>query len=317
MKPKFPKKAWYDPRIEVRKSPVSGKGSFAKSKIKRGEKVIQWGGGKVVTLKEFEKGFAKGKFKPEASICFDKNHKWVEDVNAPETPDAYLNHSCNPNLWFTKNWSLSAKRNIKKGEELTFDYPTGDPYPLNAPCGCGSKNCRKKITGNEWKDPEFQRKYKGHFNPYIRGLIDKNKMKILYHGSPRRLKGDRLIPTRAEDLEKNQENMKKGVYATDKKEMAIAMAIISSKGVLGASLDDFGNGKYGKIYFGKPKQKYIYLHILPKENFEKCNSVKNQHFSKKAIKPLITERLLVKDYMELIKYADKKESEEWKEKNWS
>ena len=177
MKP-FPKKSWFDKRIEVRKSRIAQKGSFAKAPIKKGEKIIQWGGGFVVTMKEFKKGLKKGKFKPEASVNFDENHKWVEDINAPETPDAYLNHSCNPNLWFTKNWSLSARRDIKKGEELTFNYPTGDPHPLNSRCQCGAKNCRKKITGNEWKDLEFQREYEGHFSPYMQMLVDKyNKKK--------------------------------------------------------------------------------------------------------------------------------------------
>ena len=172
---KPPKKYWADPRVEVRESSIAQKGSFANAPIKKGEKVIQWGGGFLVTMSEFKEGLKKGRFKPEASVNFDENHKWVEDVNAPETPDAYLNHSCNPNLWFTKNWSLSAKKNIKAGEELTFDYPTGDPYPLNSICKCGSKNCRKKITGNEWKDPKFRKRYGGHFNPYIQGLIDKEK----------------------------------------------------------------------------------------------------------------------------------------------
>ena len=37
------------------------------------------------------------------------------------------------------------------------------------------------------------------------------KNKILYHGSPKKLIGDKLIPSLAEDLEKNPENMEKGV----------------------------------------------------------------------------------------------------------
>lgn len=137
------------------------------------------------------------------------------------------------------------------------------------------------------------------------------KNKFLYHGSPKKLIGNKLIPTLADDLERNPENMKEGVYATDLKDIAIAMAIISTKGVLGAGLNNFGNGKYGKIYLGKPKQKYIYLHTLPLDTFSKCKGVDNQYFSKMPVIPIKTERISVKDYMYLIKKATRKEVVDW------
>jgi hypothetical protein len=140
------------------------------------------------------------------------------------------------------------------------------------------------------------------------------KSNFLYHGSPRKLNGGRLIPTLAEDLAKNPENMKRGVYATDKKEIAIAMAIISTKGVIGAGLDNFGRGRYGKIYLGKPKQKYISLHYLPIKTFKKSKGVRNQFFSEGAVEPVKTEKLLVEDYIGLVKYATKREIKGWKEK---
>jgi SET domain-containing protein len=172
---KYPKKDWFDDRIEIRDSNISGKGSFAKSPIKKGEKVIQWGGGYIVTKKEFERDFPKGKYMPESSVTYDENHKWVHLADSKESPDPFLNHSCDPNLWFIEGWSLEARRDINAGEELTFDYSTGETYPLQSECGCGSKNCRKNVTGGEWKDKKFREKYKGHFNAYIQGLIDKEK----------------------------------------------------------------------------------------------------------------------------------------------
>ena len=92
------------------------------------------------------------------------------------------------------------------------------------------------------------------------------------------------------------------------------MAIISSKGVLGASLNYFGKGKYGKIYLGKPKQKYIYLYSLPSKSFHKCKRVSNQYFSNKLIKPIKTEKIFIEDYIHLIKNTTKKETEKWKKK---
>jgi len=178
MKNKFPKKAWFDPRIEVRKSKISGNGSFAKIPIKKGEKIIQWGGGVLVSKKDFEKGLKEGKYKPETAVNFTEDIKWVETANSPDTPDAYLNHSCNPNLWFIENWALATKKNIKTGEELTFDYSTGENYPLKYKCKCGSKNCRKNITGKEWRNKLFRKKYSVHFSPYIQELINKNKLEL-------------------------------------------------------------------------------------------------------------------------------------------
>ncbi len=59
-------------------------------------------------------------------------------------------------------------RNIKAGEELTFDYAMSDGSPYDEfECFCGSPNCRKKIRGDDWKIPELWEKYKGYFSPYL------------------------------------------------------------------------------------------------------------------------------------------------------
>ncbi len=55
----------------------------------------------------------------------------------------------------TKNngMGIFASQDIKKGEEITFDYSSteADPY-WKMKCKCGSFNCRKIINGEaEWK----------------------------------------------------------------------------------------------------------------------------------------------------------------------
>lgn len=140
-----------------------------------------------------------------------------------------------------------------------------------------------------------------------------NKIKFLYHGSPRKLIGDRLLPKKAKDLDKNRlENTQKAVYATDRKDVAIAMAIVSSKGANGASLSMNRKQKpYGTIYSGWPKQKEIYLHYLPHRNFKKTKQNSHQFISKKAVKPIKTEKLEIKKYLQLIKKASKDEAKKW------
>lgn len=165
-------KTYIDSRVKLQKSQTQGVGLFAIAPISKGETVIVWGGGIVVTNEEFERGFARGLYQPESGIHFDEDHMWTQLATDPDPEDAAINHSCDPNLWFENGWSLVARRDIAKGEEITFDYATGETWPMHSECACGAKNCRHRITGKEWQNSDFKEKYKDHFNPYIQGLID-------------------------------------------------------------------------------------------------------------------------------------------------
>lgn len=57
-----------------------------------------------------------------------------------DKPYIYFNHSCNPNAGIKKISTLFAIKNIKKDEEITFDYSTTIDESLE--CKCGAKNCR-------------------------------------------------------------------------------------------------------------------------------------------------------------------------------
>ena len=78
-----------------------------------------------------------------------------------------------PNLGFTSKRTLVAIKDIESGDELTFDYAmcTSDAYYLI--CECGSKNCRKVVTGNDWQNKKLQKKYKEYLSPYIQEKIKK------------------------------------------------------------------------------------------------------------------------------------------------
>jgi uncharacterized protein len=68
---------------------------------------------------------------------------------------------------------FTATRDIQPGEEITFDYATSEAYDsCIQDCFCGSKNCRKQISADDWKRKSIQEKYKGHFSPYLQTLID-------------------------------------------------------------------------------------------------------------------------------------------------
>ena len=68
-----------------------------------------------------------------------------------------INHSCDPNCEVfgtgLKVW-VYAIRDIKKGEELTYDYGFGyDEDYKDFPCKCKSKNCVGYIVreGSRWR----------------------------------------------------------------------------------------------------------------------------------------------------------------------
>ncbi len=59
-------------------------------------------------------------------------------------PYFYFNHSCNPNAGIRKIANLFAIKNIKKGEEITFDYSTTMDESLD--CKCGARECRRAVV---------------------------------------------------------------------------------------------------------------------------------------------------------------------------
>jgi len=143
------------------------------------------------------------------------------------------------------------------------------------------------------------------------------KPKILYHGSSKKLIGEKLIPKKSQDLEKNPNNLYKGIYATDIKDLAITMGIICNEGVNSSSLNF---SKYNKdlskgiIYEGWPKQKFIYLYYLPYKTFKRTGKIKHQFVSSTSVKPIKIEKIEIKDYLNFIRKATKKEKENWTKK---
>jgi len=141
------------------------------------------------------------------------------------------------------------------------------------------------------------------------------KSKYLYHGSSRKLVGEKLNPSLGDDSEERPENNLFAVYATDRKDLAIVMAIFGCEDVIGGSINKYNKGKLNAKLYGKyPKQEFIYLHYLPTKGFTQTKIDRHQFVSLKPVKPLKTELIKVKDYTHLIKRATKKEKEEWVKK---
>lgn len=138
------------------------------------------------------------------------------------------------------------------------------------------------------------------------------KPKRLYHGSMNKLRGHKLVPKKAKDIEKRAANILKGIYATGIRDAAIAMAIISGKSVRRSSLSFYP--PRGIVHEGWPRRKYFYLYTLPSDTFKEIPKGSTQWVSLEPVKPIKIERLRVSDYIHLIRKATRKEEKEWKGK---
>jgi SET domain-containing protein len=164
---------WKDPRIEFKNSRIGGIGMFAREPIKKGETVCTVGG-TALTDSEF---VAFQSTHPLYSfIQIDENLYLVEDIEASRSLEASMNHSCDSNAWMDDEVTLVARRDIEPGEEVTVDYAlftTQSNWMLDARCRCGSPDCRRIITGDDWRREDVQERYRNHFSPFINRRIER------------------------------------------------------------------------------------------------------------------------------------------------
>jgi uncharacterized protein len=160
--------SYLNPKCEARDHPEGGCGVFARDVIKQGELISLWGG-QMVQKNELDPSMPRF---TQRVLQVDED-LYILTAETPEPNDCF-NHSCDPNLGFFGQIGLVAMRDIQAGEELLFDYAMSDGGPYDEfECYCGSSNCRKKITGNDWKLPELWEKYQEYFSPYLARRIQK------------------------------------------------------------------------------------------------------------------------------------------------
>jgi len=165
--------SWLNPKLEVRNTKGGTcRGVFARVPLKTGEKLAIFGG-KVIRV--FEEIGDYGIQIDEEFVMGGTSMKLqtIEDTD-------YFNHSCNPNAGIKGQILIVAMRDIEPDEEIVFDYAmclhpiVGRKYEFE--CHCGSQNCRKRITTNDWKLEELQKRYDGFFSWYLQNKIDKLKV---------------------------------------------------------------------------------------------------------------------------------------------
>lgn len=87
---------------------------------------------------------------------FALNDKYTIDGSVRSNIARYINHSCRPNceaVYYedTDEIGIEAIRNIKAGEELTYDYGKDHFNEYIKPKGCMCAKCREKKKGTKTK----------------------------------------------------------------------------------------------------------------------------------------------------------------------
>lgn len=125
-------------RLIVRSSGIHAAGCFTLEPIKKGTKIVEYTGERILH-DEADKLY---EHLPYTYLFGTSDGDTVVDGFGIAM---YVNHSCDPNCETEEDergkiW-ISSMRSIAAGEELTYDYLLyeGDG---DAPCSCGSKNCR-------------------------------------------------------------------------------------------------------------------------------------------------------------------------------
>jgi len=169
-------KDFFHPSIEVKHSPIAGRGLFATDLIREGE---------LISYENPDDYLVLNKEQVESMSVEDQDFWWhfcyqVGDDAwfGPKSREVvarkrtfFTNHSCNPTTWFSDDITMTARRDIFPGEEITYDYSTTesyiDPEMETVICRCNTPVCRGRLYPTDWQRPDLQLRYGPHWMTYL------------------------------------------------------------------------------------------------------------------------------------------------------
>jgi hypothetical protein len=155
-------------RLQARRSGVHGKGVFALQDLAEGETLIEYVG-EVINWKEALRRHPHDPQNPNHTFYFHIDDKHVIDAKHGGNFSRWINHSCKPNCEADEDGGrvfIKARRNIKVGEELFYDYGLiiDAKYTRKLlaeyPCWCGAKSCRGTLLAPKDSDKKDKKKSK-------------------------------------------------------------------------------------------------------------------------------------------------------------
>jgi len=141
-------------RYSVRRSGIHGRGVFATEKIRKGTVIIEYKGQRT----SWDEAMNRPDSDPDDSahtFLFELDNGRVIDARMRGNAARWINHSCDPNCRTFEDEEgrifIEAKRKIRPGEELCYDYRLTVDGRLNKreraqyTCRCGAGKCRGSL----------------------------------------------------------------------------------------------------------------------------------------------------------------------------
>jgi hypothetical protein len=170
--------------VEVRNSPVHGRGVFAVAHIPKGTRILEYLGDRV-SHKAADERYEDHDENDNHTFLFIVDKHTVIDAGVGGNDARFINHQCEGNcesVIENRRVFIDAARDIEPGQELGYDYEIGrekdDPPTVDEiyACRCGSPQCRgtmlwpakrppPKSTSPKRRAPKRQPKTQASRNP--------------------------------------------------------------------------------------------------------------------------------------------------------
>jgi uncharacterized protein len=138
----------------VRRSGIHGRGVFTTQKIRKGSVIIEYKGQRATWDEAMERPDSDPG-DPAHTFLFELDDGRVIDARVRGNAARWINHSCDPNCKTFEDEDgrvfIEAKRKIRAGEELCYDYRLIVEGRLSKreraqyTCRCGSGKCRGSL----------------------------------------------------------------------------------------------------------------------------------------------------------------------------
>jgi SET domain-containing protein len=140
--------------LSFRASPIHGLGAFAATEIRSGTRIIEYVGEEITRAESLRRCEANNEY------IFALDETRHLDGNVDWNPARFINHSCAPNgealLEDGRIWII-ALRDIRAGEEITFNYGYDLVDYREHPCRCGAEGCVGYVVAEEFFEHVRQR----------------------------------------------------------------------------------------------------------------------------------------------------------------
>lgn len=132
-----------------RTSAIHGTGAYARHDLPKGTRVIEYLGRKITKQETIE-------LCQQGNVyVFSLDDEYDLDGDVPWNPARFVNHSCAPNCEAEeadgRMWVV-ALRDIRAGEEVTYDYGYDLEDYRDYPCRCGAPDCCGYIVAEAYRD---------------------------------------------------------------------------------------------------------------------------------------------------------------------